>query len=147
MRKIMWLCINKFMKKYEIAYHNYAEANPASDIVCSVKTTMYDQNNNILWYFQIFKAQKSSKCGWTVQGIVQFGLLLLCTESTLFSIELPENCIYLSQSELSNFFIYLIRSATVWMITKSDDHIAGVWFVNHVYHYRLNLTTETSVIN
>ena len=98
----------------------------------SVKTTTYDQNNNILWYFQIFKAQKSSKSGWTVQGIVQSGLLLLCTESTLFSIELPENCIYLSQSELSNFFMYLIRSATVWMITKSYDHIAGVWFVNHV---------------
>ena len=31
------------------------------------------------------------------------GLLLLCTESTLFHIELPENCIYLNQSELSNF--------------------------------------------
>ena len=29
------------------------------------------------------------------------GLLLLCTE-------LPENCIYLSQSELSNFFMYII---------------------------------------
>ena len=46
------------MKKYEIAYHYYAEAkrassakiiysNPASDIVRSVKTTAYDQNNNI----------------------------------------------------------------------------------------------------
>ena len=46
------------MKKHEITYHNYAEArrassakivysNPASDIVRSVKTTAYDQNNNI----------------------------------------------------------------------------------------------------
>ena len=32
------------------------------------------------------------------------GLLLLCTELTLFCIELPENCIYLNQAELSNFF-------------------------------------------
>ena len=31
------------------------------------------------------------------------GLLLLCTELTLFCVELPENCIYLHQSELSNF--------------------------------------------
>ena len=42
------------MKKYEIAYHNNGEAkrassakifysNPASDIVCSVKTTADDQ--------------------------------------------------------------------------------------------------------
>ena len=36
------------------------------------------------------------------------GLLFLCTELTLFCIELPENCIYLNQSELSNFFMYLI---------------------------------------
>lgn len=37
------------------------------------------------------------------------GLLLLCTELTLFCIELPENCIYLNQSEVSNFFMYIIR--------------------------------------
>ena len=46
------------MKKYDIAYHNYAEAvhalsakiiysNPASDIVHLVKTTVYNQDNNI----------------------------------------------------------------------------------------------------
>ena len=29
----------------------------------SVKTTAHDQNNNIQWYFDIFKAQKSSKSG------------------------------------------------------------------------------------
>ena len=37
---------------------------------------------------------------------VQSGLLL--TGLTLFCIELPENCIYLHQSELSNFYMYLI---------------------------------------
>ena len=59
-----------YMKKYKIAYHNYAEAkctssakitffksgyysNPASDIVLSVKTTMYNQHNNIQCYFHI----------------------------------------------------------------------------------------------
>ena len=36
------------------------------------------------------------------------GLLLLCTELTLLYIELPENCIYLNQSELSNFSMYII---------------------------------------
>ena len=42
------------MKQYEIASHNYAGANakiiysnPANDIVRSVKTTAYDQNNNV----------------------------------------------------------------------------------------------------
>ena len=73
------LLIIKIHEKYKIAYHNYAEAkctsnakitlffksgyysNLASDIVPSVKTTMYNQNNNIQCYFHIFKVQKSSK--------------------------------------------------------------------------------------
>ena len=59
-----------FVKKYEIAYHNYAEAKrahqvqnkllkSASDMVCLVKTTTYAQNNIIKGYFHIFKAQNS----------------------------------------------------------------------------------------
>ena len=50
-------------------------SNPASDIVCSFKTTAYNQNDNIQWYFHIFKVQKS-KSGLTIQGTVQSGLLL-----------------------------------------------------------------------
>ena len=112
------------MKKYEIASHNCAEArassaiifysDPASSIVRSVKTTAFDQNSNMQWYsVHIFKAQKSSNSGYTVKGIVQSGLLLLCTELTLFYIELPENCIYLYQFELSNFFVYLINKKNI----------------------------------
>ena len=40
------------------------------------------------------------------------GLLLLFTELTLFCTELTENCIYLNQSELSNFFMYIIKEQT-----------------------------------
>ena len=57
-------------EKIREAYHNYTESsakiiysNPASDIVRSVKTTAYDQNNNIQRCFHILKAQKSSKSG------------------------------------------------------------------------------------
>ena len=39
-------------------------------------------------------------------------LTLFCTESTLFCTELPENRIYLNQSELSNFSMYIIRCQT-----------------------------------
>ena len=44
------------MKKYEIGYHYYAGAkrahlNPASEIVRSVKTTTYYQNNNSTMIF------------------------------------------------------------------------------------------------
>ena len=39
------------------------------------------------------------------------GLLLFCTELTFFCIELPGNCIYLNQSELSNIFMYIIRNS------------------------------------
>ena len=40
------------------------------------------------------------------------GLLLLCTELTLFCTELPENYIYLNKSELSNFFMYITKDQT-----------------------------------
>ena len=40
-------------------------------LVHSVKTTANDQNSNIQWYFHIYKAQKSSKSGKTIQEIVQ----------------------------------------------------------------------------
>ena len=57
-----------------------------------------------------FKVQlKSSKSSQKVRETVQSGLLLLYTELTLFCFELPENCIYLNQSELRIFFLYPIR--------------------------------------
>ena len=37
-------------------------------------------------------------------------LTLFCTELTLFCTELPENCIYLYQSDLNNFFMYIIKT-------------------------------------
>ena len=37
-------------------------------------------------------------------------LTLFCTELTLFCTELPENCIYLNQSDLNNFFMYIIKT-------------------------------------
>ena len=39
------------------------------------------------------------------------GLLILCTELNFLRIELPENYIYLNQSELSNFFMYIFRNS------------------------------------
>ena len=40
-------------------------------------------------------------------------LLLLCTELTFFCTELPKHCIYLSQSELINFFMYITSLITI----------------------------------
>ena len=56
----------------------------------------------------------------SVRGIVQSGLLLLCDELTLFCIKLPENFMYLNQSELSNFFMYLISSkaSLLYLVTQ-----------------------------
>ena len=41
-----------------------------------------------------------------------------------------------------------IRSVIIrqWL-TKSDDRIAGVWFVNHEYDYKQNWTTRSPVTN
>ena len=49
------------------------------------------------------------------------GLLLLCTELTLFCTELPENCIYLNQSELSNFFMFYM----FYSLKKNEFQISG----------------------
>ena len=62
------------MKKYEIAYHYYAEAkrassakiiysNPASDIVRSVKTTAYDQKKYIYIYICVIHQPRSVLIG------------------------------------------------------------------------------------
>ena len=37
---------------------------PSSDIVHSVKTIAYDQNNDVQWYFHIFKTQKRAQKSW-----------------------------------------------------------------------------------
>ena len=52
----------------------------------------------------------------------------LCTELTLFYIELPENCIYLNQLELSNFFkcISLALEAQ-WKMNFSPTEITSSW--------------------
>ena len=62
----MRLRINDIQERYEIAYHNYAEAKHAHQVqnnlfkpVHSVKTSAYYQNSNVQWYFHIYKAQKS----------------------------------------------------------------------------------------
>ena len=66
------------MKKYEIAYHYYAEAkrassakiiysNPASDIVRSVKTTAYDQK---IYIYVLFTSQGLSLLGKTVPEVL-----------------------------------------------------------------------------
>ena len=51
-------------------------------------------------------------------------LLLFCTELTLLCTESPENCIYLNQPELNNFFIYIIRNsneAPSWSWGKIEE--------------------------
>ena len=40
-----------------------------------------------------------------------------------------------------------IRSVILRVITKSDDRVAGVRFVNHEYDYRRNWTTRSLVTN
>ena len=52
-------------------------------------------------------------------------LTLFCTEFTLFCTELHENCIYLNQSELSNFSMYIISTQIGLVIT---NHVREVCY-------------------
>ena len=62
-----------------------------------------------------------------------------CTELTLFCTELPENCIYLNQSDLSNFFMYIIRAEIIRMTSKLNKRAARVRFKNHKFDFRRKL--------
>ena len=63
-----------------------------------------------------------------------------CTGVTLFALVLHLNCIALSQSEWSNFFMYIIKSVIILVINKSDSRCAVVRFCYHLYDYRQNWT-------
>ena len=64
-----------------------------------------------LWVSLIIDQSECLICYFLCTELTLFctELTLFCTELTLFCTELPKNCIYLNQSELSNFFIYLLR--------------------------------------
>ena len=59
------------------------------------------QGSHLIGYLRVSLIIDQSEC------LICF---FLCTELTLFYTELPENCIYLNQSELSNFSMYIIRN-------------------------------------
>ena len=86
-----------------------------------------------------------SVCFFEFWPIRMSGLLLLCTELTLFCIELPENCIYLNQSERSNFFMHIIieerslrpsreevcRKIFVNIFNEKFSNVRPLWLMNH----------------
>ena len=49
---------------------------------------------------------------------------VICTGVTLFAPVLHLNCTALSQSESSNFFMYIIRSEIIRVISKSNERAA-----------------------
>ena len=60
---IPWLSISKLRaSSAKIVYSNRAFGQ---------NNRVDQKNNNMQWYLHIVKAQKNSKSGWTVQGIVQ----------------------------------------------------------------------------
>ena len=72
----------------------------------TIKTIIY---NDIFASSRCKKVQSQAKQFKELFSLVCF---LLCTELAAFCIELIENCIYPNQSELSNFFMYLIEDET-----------------------------------
>ena len=68
---------------------------------------------------------------WTSLFIVQsecFLYYLFCIQLPLFCTVLRKNCTVLNQSESSNFFMYIIRSEIIRVISKSNERAARVRF-------------------
>ena len=55
-------------------------------------------------------------------------LPFFCTQLPSFCTLLPKNCISVSQSQSRNFFMYIIRSEVIQVISKWDKHAAQVQF-------------------
>ena len=68
-----------------------------------------------LWVSLIIDQSKCLVCYFLCTELTLFctELTLFCTELTLFCTELPENCIHLNQSELSNFFMCIIKKKII----------------------------------
>ena len=69
-------------------------------------------------------------------------LTLFCTELTLFCIELPENYIYLNQSELSNFSMYIIKETIDNFARGPCYHL----FKRYVFVVLAKMRTETKTV-
>ena len=80
------------------------------------KFCCYIQGSHLIGYLWVSLIIDQSEC------LICF---FLCTELTLFCTELPENYIYLNQSELSNFSTYIIRSEIIRVISKSNGCAAS----------------------
>lgn len=92
------------MKKYEVASHNYAE-----------EKRMHHMQKLFIEILQVTLTLTLTLTNYSDQSecLVCFflctELTLFCTELTLFCTELTENCVHLNQSELRNFFMYIIQ--------------------------------------
>ena len=124
-----------YMKKYEIAYYNYAEAKCTHQVqkwfILTLQVTLCVWSKQPCTIKTIIYNDISKFKGW-LNSIRNCSVwLLLCTELTLFCTESPENCIYLNQSELSNFLMHLIKEWKFFWATLGsfNIHVAHVYFV------------------
>ena len=117
-RKTVWLRINNIHENYEIAYYNYTEAKRGckNDLFKPCEWhCAFGWNNRVLSkqkytmpFLYLLGAKKIKVRLNSSRNCSVWFLLLLCPELTFFCIESSENCIYLNQSELGSFFMYLI---------------------------------------
>ena len=83
------------------------------------------QGTCLIWKQKIWLALCELLCSLTNQNACFI---------TFFCVQLPlsctvwKNCTVLSQSALSIFFMYIIRSEIICVIAKSKEHAARVWF-------------------
>ena len=84
------------------------------------------QGARLIWKQKIWLAICELLCSLTTQNACF--ITFFCIQLPLFCAVLRINCTVLSQSESSNFFMYIIRSEIIRVISKSNERAARVRF-------------------
>ena len=101
------------------------------------------QGARLIWKQKIWLAICERLCSLTNQNACF--ITFFCIQLPLFCTVLRKNCTVLSQWESSNFFMYIIRSEIIHVISKSNERTARVWFEITSMISDQNCTTRSSI--
>ena len=108
---------------------------------CTINCAM--QGLRLIWKQKIWLAICEFLWSLTNQNV--WFVSSFCTELTLFCTVFKKNCTALNQSEWKNFFMYIIRSEMIRMISKLNERPARVQFEITSMISDQNCMTQSSI--
>ena len=116
----LWTLFSVLCARLTPGDFNYHEIRKKLRHNCAIQGTC------LIWKQKIWLALCELLCSLTNQNACF--ITFFCIQLPLFCTVLRKNCTVLSQSESSNFFMYIIRSEIICVIAKSNERAARVRF-------------------